>query len=127
MPDPLRKIIDSIWLKLICVLFTGLFTLVSGYGIYHLNKLDSIVHEMQEDKVELIDRINTIDEIRENDIKEVKDLMNTINITLQKFIAKTESNRFTSEDGLQVWQEITRLKQNVVDLQRQIDRAHDNK
>ena len=121
MAEGLKKFLEGCWFKLSMAIIGGLFTIITTYGAYHLNKLDNIVREIQDDKIELIDRINEIDDIRENDITEVKVVMNEINTTLKTFIARTEASRFTSDDGLQVWQEISTIKQQVIHMQKQIE------
>ena len=113
MAEGITKFVESVWFKIICLSVGALFTLISSFGVYHLNKLDDIVRDLQSDKIELIDRINTIDSIREDDIDEVKLVMNQINTTLQSFIARTDASRFTSEDGLEVWREIAKIKQQI--------------
>lgn len=122
MAEGINNFMQSIWFKLICLLVAGLFTIVSGYGAYHLNRLDSIVRDMQNDKIELIDRINSIDGKRQGDIDSVKDTVNQINTTLQMFIAKSDANKFTSKEGLEIWREISTIKANILSMQKEIDR-----
>lgn len=120
MGDSLKTFANSVWFKIVSLGLGFLFTLVTSYGVYHLNKLDSLVKEMQSDKIELIDRINTIDRTREANVKHVKVVMNDINTTLKTFIAKTDANKFTSKDGLEVWREISTIKQQIVNMERDI-------
>lgn len=120
--QPIKRFVDSVWFKIISICLAGLFTITSGYGVYHLNKLDDIVRSVQRDKIELIDRINEIDNVREDDIKEVKKVMNEINVNLEAFIARTEASRFTADDGLEVWREIATIKQEIVSMQKDINR-----
>ena len=64
MADGINKFFNGVWAKVIAILITGLFTVVSGYGVYHLNKLDDLVREIQADKIEMIQMINDIDDVR---------------------------------------------------------------
>jgi len=122
MPEAWEKFINNAWLKLIAILVSVLFTIVTSYGIYHVQKLDATVRKIQQDKIELIDRINEIDKLRKDDISEVKEIMHKINISLTSFIAKTNADRFTSENGLEVWREISKLQQQVISMQDTIKR-----
>lgn len=121
MGEGIKKFAESSWMKVASLAAGFIFSIVLGYGIYNLEKLDSIVMDMQNDKIELIDRINTIDSTREDDIKQVKDQLSEINTTLKTFIAKTDASQFTSEHGLAVWREITTQKQQILSMQKEID------
>lgn len=116
-----QKITESIWFKMSTFLFGLVITMASSWAIYNIDKLDTAIKTMQEDKIQLIDRIDFIDKSRQKDITEVKTLINQINTTLEKFIAKTEANDFSAREGLEVWKEIATVKQQIISMQKEID------
>lgn len=127
MPQSFEKLINSVWLKVISVLVGVVFTALISFGGYHLNKLDGIVTDMQNDKVELIDRIDEIDSLREHDIQEVKTTVNNINATLREYIARTDETRLTTNDALQIWRQIATIKAQIIDMDEEIDRLRDKR
>lgn len=127
MGEGIKRFAESSWMKVASLGVGFIFSIILGYGIYSLEKLDSIVMDMQKDKIELIDRINSIDSTREDDIKQVKDQLSEINTTLKSFIAKTDASQFTSEHGLAVWREITTQKQQILYIQKEIDHINGSK
>lgn len=125
MPDAIEKFISKSWLKIIGILVSIIISITVTIGGYHLNKLDGIVKSMQEDKIELIDRIDRIDQEREEGISELKKTVNDINTTLREYIAKTDETRLTTEDALQIWQQIATIKAQIISMDEEIDRIRD--
>lgn len=112
-------------MNIIAIILSAIVSITTTYGMYHIQKLDGVIQNIQKDKIEMIDKINDMDKDRKKELESVKNTLNDINVTLASFVARTEANRFTASEGLAVWREISTLKQQIIGLQSEIKRNHE--